>query len=155
MYQNRHSAPPSRSADSASLRSSDQESAALRLPYSSSSSFSHDTCSPVVSQGSASSARAKKYPAWARLTPSASPFSTSFSLASSRMVSSITKRGSPSAPSSSRSRLSSTSEEALSNTSAGSFPRASHTAFMAFSVAPPENTPSLPKSTFSPSSSKP
>ena len=58
-----------------------------------------------VSSGSASSASARKYSACSLLISSASPLSSSFSLAYSWMVSSITKRGSPPGPSSCLRRL--------------------------------------------------
>src|SRR3712207_3069281 len=153
MYQNHRNAAPTLSASSPSSWSIAQESAALMLSCSRSSPSNHAASSAPHNMGSASSARARKYSVWARLTTSTSPLSSSIMLANSWMVSSIAKRGSPGAPSSCRRRLLSKSEETPSNASVGRSPSASHTASMASKVAPPEKTPSLPKSSFSPSSS--
>src|SRR5215212_9365503 len=153
MYQNHRNAAPSLRASSASSYSIVQESAALMLSCSFSSLSNHAASSAPHSPGSASSARAKKYSAWARFMASASLLSSSFSSANSWMVSSITKLGSPSNPSSWYRRLLSSSEEAPSSTSTGRSPCASHTASMASSVRRPEKTANLAKSTFSPSPS--
>lgn len=120
------------------------------MSCSASSRSSHHACSGPVN--SASSARPRKCRACACPISSASPLSLSFSRAYSWMVSSIIKRGSPSGPSSCRSRLLSTSEETPSKASMGRSPCASQTASIASSVRPPEKMAIRAKSVFSPSS---
>src|SRR5215211_2410837 len=117
--------------------SSNQEKVALMLSYSASRRSSHSYCRGPLSSGSASSARARKYWACSLLSSSASPFCSSFSLAHSWTVSSITKRGSSPGPSSSLRRLLSTSDSTPSKTSTGKSPSASQTAPMASRVRPP------------------
>src|SRR5215208_1749890 len=140
MYQNHRNAPPSLRASSTSSCSMLQESAALMLSCSRSSRSNHAASSGPHNLGSACSARARKYSAWARFMAPASVVSSNFSSANSRMVSSITRRGSAPGSSSWRNRLLSNSEETPSSVSMGRSPRGSHTASMPSRVLPPEKT---------------
>src|SRR5215212_6454742 len=108
---------------------------------------SHFASSGPRSSDSPCSARPRKYSACNLLISSASPLLSSLSRAYSWMVSSITKRGSSSAPSSCLSRLLSRSEETPSKMSSSL--SASHMASMASRAHPPENTATRAKSVFS------
>ena len=94
--------------------------------------------SPPLTSGRTSSARARHQSASRSRVASPSPLASSRSSPNSRTVSSIRKRGSPSAPSSWRSRLLSTSEAMPAKTSRCPSPDA--TASAASMVHPPGKT---------------